>query len=265
MLFLLKIVITPLLVAAVSLAARWWGPTVGGILMGLPWFTGPTLFILVHDKDAAFGVAACAGVELGVVCVSAYVLAYGLTSMRAGWPWSLAAGIGAFAACAWAVQDPALLAVLTRGLVAPLWGAAGLALVSLGITYALLPVPRTPFIADALPWWDIPMRMVTTGALVTAIMLSVDVLGPQLSGIVSTFPVIVTVIATFTHHRWGREAVWRLLRGMMRSLVGFVGYFLIVGLAMPAIGLVGAYAIASAALIVMTAALLLMSRKRSFP
>ena len=31
MLFLLKIAITPFLVAAVSIAARWWGPTVGGI------------------------------------------------------------------------------------------------------------------------------------------------------------------------------------------------------------------------------------------
>jgi hypothetical protein len=45
MLFLLEIAVTPLLVAGVALAARWWGPTVGGILIGLPWFTGPVVFI----------------------------------------------------------------------------------------------------------------------------------------------------------------------------------------------------------------------------
>ena len=78
MLFLLKIAITPLLVAGVSIAARWWGPTVGGILMGLPWFTGPTLFVLVQDKGIDFGVAACVGIELGVACVAAFILAYGL-------------------------------------------------------------------------------------------------------------------------------------------------------------------------------------------
>ena len=47
MLFILKIAVTPLLVAAVSLAARRWGPTVGGLVMGLPWFTGPVLLVLV--------------------------------------------------------------------------------------------------------------------------------------------------------------------------------------------------------------------------
>ena len=88
--FLLKIAITPLLVAGVSLAARWWGPTVGGILMGLPWFTGPTLFVLVQDKGIDFGVAACVGIELGVACVAAFILAYGLISVFARWPLSLA-------------------------------------------------------------------------------------------------------------------------------------------------------------------------------
>ena len=58
-------------------------------------------------------------------------------------------------------------------------------------------------------------------------------MGPQLSGIMSTYPVIVTVVGTFTHHRWGREAVWRMLRGITASLVGFVAFFLVVGLALP--------------------------------
>jgi hypothetical protein len=264
MLFLLKIAITPLLVAAVSLASRWWGPTVGGILIGLPWFTGPTLFILVHEKDAAFGVAACVGVELGVVCVAAYVLTYGLTSVRARWPSSLAAGVAAFAACAWATHDAALLSAITRWAIHPLWAAAGLALVSLAVIYVLLPVPRIASVVKPLPWWDIPMRMVTTAALVTAIMLGADVLGPQLSGIVSTFPVILTVIATFTHHRWGREAVWRVLRGLTRSLVAFVVYFLIVGLALPGVGLMGAYVIASVAGLALATALLMMERSGAF-
>ena len=98
MLFLLKIAITPLLVAAVSLAARWWGPTVGGILMGLPWFTGPTLFVLVQDKGTDFGAAACIGIQLGVVCLSAYMLTYGLISLVARWHLCLLGAIAAFAA-----------------------------------------------------------------------------------------------------------------------------------------------------------------------
>ena len=66
MLLLLKIAVSPILVAVVSLAARWWGPTVGALLMGLPWLTGPVLYFLAVDKGTDFGVGASAGVVLFV-------------------------------------------------------------------------------------------------------------------------------------------------------------------------------------------------------
>lgn len=262
MLFLLKIAITPLLVAAVSLAARWWGPTVGGILMGLPWMTGPVLFVLVQEKGIDFGTAACIGIELGVVCISAFMLAYGAISLYAGWPLSLAGAIAAFAASAWVTQDAAMLPALAGGSTAPLWIASALGLTSLAATYLLLPRPHTPPSMQPLPWWDIPMRMATTAALVTIIMLMADAMGPQLSGIVSTYPVILTVIGTFTHHRWGREAAWRVLRGLTVSLVAFVAFFLVVGLSLPVVGLAASYTLASLVALVMTTGLFFLNRGR---
>lgn len=158
MLFLLKIAVTPLLVAAVSLAARWWGPTVGGILMGLPWFTGPVLYILVQDWGSEFGVAACVGVLIGVVCISAFILAYGLAAAIAGWPWCLVAAAAAFFTSAWASNHAALLPRLASGTVAQLWAAAGAGAASLAVALALLPRPRLAAMPQALPWWDIPVR-----------------------------------------------------------------------------------------------------------
>jgi hypothetical protein len=262
MLFFLKIAISPFLVAAVSLAARWWGPTVGGILMGLPWFTGPTLFVLIQDKGIAFGVGACVGIELGVACVAAFILAYGLISIFARWPLSVAGGAAAFAASAWAAQHPGLLPGVEPGPAAPLWMASGLGLVALAIALVLLPRSRATPALQALPWWDIPMRMLTTGALVTVILLLADAMGPRLSGIMSTYPVIVSVVGTFTHHRWGREAVWRMLRGITASLVSFVAFFLIVGLALPTFGLVAAYALAAVVALIMTTGLFFLNRAR---
>src|SRR5436190_1911475 len=85
MAFLLKIAVPPFLVAAMSLAARWWGPTIGGLLLGMPWMTGPVLFFLALDKGEDFAVGACAGIELGVVCVAAFMVAYGpCPASRAG-------------------------------------------------------------------------------------------------------------------------------------------------------------------------------------
>src|SRR6185503_16111631 len=80
----------------------------GGLLLGLPWMTGPVLFFLARDKGEDFGVGACVGIELGVVCLSAYMLIYGAMTIFAPWPICLAAAAAAFIACAWALQEVAL-------------------------------------------------------------------------------------------------------------------------------------------------------------
>lgn len=260
MLFLLKIAATPVLVAAVSLAARWWGPGVGGILMGLPWFTGPTLYILILDRGAEFGVAATVGVLIGVACVAAYIVAYGLAALFAGWQWCLPLAAMAFLASAWASNDPALLTRLAPGTFGALWAAAAVAAASLVVALAVLPRPRLAGLPQPLPWWDIPVRMVATGALVAALMAGADALGPQLAGVFSTYPVIVTVVGTFTHHRWGRDAVWRTLRGVTASLFGFVMFFLVVGSALPSLGLPASYTLAAGSALAITTGLIALSR-----
>ena len=251
MLLLLKIALPPALVAIVSLAARWWGPTVGALLMGLPWLTGPVLFFLTMDKGEAFGVGACTGIEIGVVCICAFVLVYGAATTFAPWPVCLAAAAAAFAATAWA----------TQGVEIALATSAAAAAASLMLTYLLLPRPAGNALPAALPWWDIPARMLATLGLVSGISLSADALGPQLSGVVSTYPAIVTVIGTFTHHQWGRDAVRRMLRGLTVSLLAFVAFFLVVGTMLPAVGLAVSYALATAAVLPISALLLAFNRR----
>jgi len=252
MTFLLKITLPPVLVAVISLVARWWGPTIGGLLMGLPWMTGPVLVFLALDKGVPFAVEACTGIELGVICVAVFMLAYGAVSTVVRWPASVAAGAGAFGVSALAMKDVALT----------LPEAAAVASASLVFAYLVLPRPRTATVTAALPWWDIPARMLSTVVLVAAILVSADLLGPRLSGIVSTYPTMVTVISAFTHHQWGRDAVRRLLRGLALSLLVFVVFFLVVGTSMPAVGLVMSLVIAVALVLAIHAVLLVSMRRR---
>jgi len=251
MILLLKIALPPILVAIMSLAARWWGPTIGGLLLGMPWMTGPVLFFLARDKGMEFAVGACTGIELGIVCVSAFLLAYGVVSTFARWPASVAVAAAVFGASAAAIRDVAM----------SLPAAAAAAVASLGVAYLLLPRPRAPAATTALPWWDIPARMLTTFALVAVIMLSADALGPRLSGIVSTYPAMVTVVGAFTHHQWGRDAVRQILRGLTISLMVFVVFFLTVGMSMPTLGLAASFALAAALALALDGALLVAMRR----
>jgi uncharacterized membrane protein len=255
----------PVLVAAVSLAARRWGATVAGLLLGLPWMTGPVLFFLALDRGDAFAASACVGIELGVVCIAAYMLAYGIVSLFASWPLCLGAAMLGFFGSAWATQEltlPPALKPATELLGHPLYSAAAAAAGSLAVTIMLLPRSRAAALETALPWWDIPMRMLATFCVVSIIILAAGVLGPQLSGIISTFPAIVTVIGSFTHRQWGAEAVRRILRGLARSLFSFVGFFVVVGIAIPKVGLAASFVLAGLVSIFMSAALLMLSRQR---
>lgn len=244
--FFLKVAVPAVLVAAISLIARWRGPTFASLLIGLPWMTAPVLFFLALDKGDAFAVAACVGVELGVVGIAAYILAYGAVASIARWPFALTAAVVAFFAS---------MSIL-KAVLLPLPLAAVAAAAALALCWLLLPRPRAPSALRTLPWWDLPVRVLTTIIIVSAILLGADLLGGQLSGMAATFPVILTVIGTFTHAQWGFEASRRMLRGVAVSLMALVVFFLVAGIVLPTVGLVVSFVMAFAAAVTVSAGLL---------
>jgi hypothetical protein len=52
-LLLIKLLLTPLLMFAVSWAARRWGPGIGGLLAGLPLTSGPISIYLFAEQGQA--------------------------------------------------------------------------------------------------------------------------------------------------------------------------------------------------------------------
>ena len=65
--------------------------------------------------------------------------------------------------------------------------------------------------------------------------------GPAWTGIIATVPVMATVMAIFTHARWGHDAVALFLRSMMLSMLSFASFFVIVGLFLQDFGIVHTY------------------------
>src|SRR5258705_70258 len=58
---LLKLLVTPLLIGAASLAGRRWGETVSGWFIGLPLSSGPVCWFLALEQGTGFAAAAARG------------------------------------------------------------------------------------------------------------------------------------------------------------------------------------------------------------
>ena len=101
MLFLLiKLFTTPALIWASTLAARRWGPVIGGGLAGLPFISGPASLFIAVQYGTPFAASAAASSLLGAVASCCYCLAYAHSARRFGWAGSLALALLAFLLCA---------------------------------------------------------------------------------------------------------------------------------------------------------------------
>ncbi len=77
----LKLVLTPALIAAASLAGRRWGPAISGWLVGLPFTSGPIAFFLALAHGNSFATAAAVGTLAGTLSQTAFCLAYAWVAM----------------------------------------------------------------------------------------------------------------------------------------------------------------------------------------
>jgi hypothetical protein len=239
----LKLVVTPALIGAASLAGRRWGQGVSGWIVGLPLTSGPVAFFLVIDHGAAFAAAAAVGSMVGTIAQAGFCLGYGRLAFRVPWPLALLAGIGVFAAAAVALQGVNLALIW-------LFPATVFAL---GIVIRLMPKGEDARRATPLPRWDIPARMVITTALVLLLTGFAPVLGPRLSGLLATFPVYAGILTVFAHELQGPGPAVQVLRGLLFGLFSFAAFFFVLGLLIVQVGLALAFGAAIVAALALQA------------
>ena len=235
-LLLLKLGLTPALIGLATIASRRWGPGVGGLLVALPLTSGPVLLLLALDHGPAFAARATEGSLAGATAVMAFCLAYAWAGRRLVWWAALAAGYFGFAAMSIAMQP-----VVAGSLVVLVIVALGAPLVGLRLLPARGPAPEeTP-----APWWDLPARMTMGAALVLAITGFSAVIGPQVSGLLATIPVFITVLAVFTHRREGPARTVLLLRGALIGMFGTIAFVIVLRFVLEPGGIAIAFSVAT--------------------
>ena len=221
----LKLLLTPLFVAALTLIGRRWGAAASGAVAGLPLTSGPVSIFLAVEQGKDFAAHAAIATLAGLMAVSAFCLVYALTASRKGWLVSASAGVIAFSIVA------ASLLFVRIGVIATFIVVAFV----LALIFWLF--PKTVPLASAArlrpPKWDLALRVAIATGLVFLLTSVAPRLGPQATGVVSPFPVFGGVLAIFAHRHASALDAQRVLRGVLVASFSFAVFFLIVGAMLP--------------------------------
>lgn len=215
---ILKLIMTPLIVIFVTLVARRWGESIGGLLMGLPLTSGPVSVFLAVEQGPHFAAIAANSAMLGLMAVTAFYVTYVFTARR--FPWFLSA-----------IFSIIIYLIVVAGLsflqIDPLLTTISVPLVLLAGTLTLgrrvgAAAPISP------PAWDLPARIIFATLIVVLITTGANTLGSKWSGILSPFPIFTFVMVTFSHRQGGPIAVRRFIQGVSMGLFSYVAFFLVI-------------------------------------
>jgi hypothetical protein len=218
--FAVKVVGTPLIIAVATLAGRRWGPTVSGLIGGLPLASGPLTYFVTVEQGARFGAASATATMAGLVAVAAFAVVFCRLATLGTWPLPLSVGLLAFVGVAGVmvlVPMPPLVAF-----------AAALLALSAGIK--LVGSPQSIAEPRRAPVWGIPARAAVATAMVVGLSAAAAQLGPRLVGLIAPFPVYASVMGAFAHAHEGSAVAVRLIRGLLVGAYSFACFYLAVAL-----------------------------------
>lgn len=230
----LKLFLVPSLICAITLAARRWGPAVGGWLSGFPIVSAPVLFFIALEQGADFAARAAAATLSAVPAALIFVMAYAWLATRATWVVSLLGALLAYFIAVWLLYLAAPPVYVSAPLVyAAIWWAPPF-------------FPRTIAPSTSLPFRgvELVLRMLAGAALVVALSYFAPDLGPRWSGLFAMFPVLAIVLAAFSHREAGAGYTILLLRAMVLGYYAFTSFCLVLALALPILNVGGAFVLA---------------------
>lgn len=243
---LLKLTLTPILIGGSSLAARRWGPLIGGWIVSLPLTSAPVIFFLALDHGAAFAADASVGTLVGLGILGGWCLGY-----------TALAGRGPFVAVLAAAATFVLLGIAVQPILgAPFVLLAALAYAAIIVALRFLPAGGSERSEAPHPTWDLPARVLVGTGIVVGLTTIAPLLGPQLSGLLATYPVYVSVLSVFTQLREGPGGASDVQRGLLKGLFGTIAFYVVLHPALPVLGIGTAFAASIAvALLIQVAAL----------
>jgi hypothetical protein len=245
-----KLILAPALIALATLAGRRWGQGVSGWFAGLPLTSGPVSLIFALQSGTEFAASAATGTIAGLASVAVFCLVYTRLAPRLAWGGTAALAVTGFALATAATNSAPLALFPTFILV------VGFILVVI----RLIPSPTVAIPDPPRRAGDLIARMVLAAGFVLGLTSVSELIGAQLSGLLSPFPIFASVLSVFAHRHQGAAAAIHFLRGLAFGLVAFASFFLVVGAFVTEAPLAATYAGATVAAVVVNALSLRFAR-----
>ena len=217
MAILLRIGLTPIAFALVSKAQSRFGDWIGGRLIGLPLTTGPFLLTVCMTSSRTTAAHAAAGVTSGQMAVVVFCSAYAWTARRMRPLRATLTSLGL-----------ALTAVLALSSFAGIWSAASAVWIVIAASLVLWPWahPRGTGSAAASPASSATMfqRAAISTCVVATMSTLVPILGARPAGVISSAPVLLSIMLPGTHRRTGAAGAAAMARGTIVSMAATVAF-----------------------------------------
>jgi hypothetical protein len=182
--------------------------------------SGPVILFLALSHNDSFAANAALGVISGGISLVAYALTYAWLARRFCWYVALLGSLTVFA----------ISTSLLQNITFPLIPIFGIVCAAIGLGLWLMPKGAAEK-GEAKPGiWDIPSRILIGTSFILLITGSASFLGPRLTGLLTTVPLYVTILAIFAHRHQGPAAAAHVLRGLLYGLFAFAGFFITLGL-----------------------------------
>jgi hypothetical protein len=217
----LKLILAPVIIGSASLAGRKWGPAVSGWIVGMPLTSGPVIFFVALSHDAAFAANAALGVLSGGFSLVAYALTYSWLATRFRWYVAITGSLLVFATSTALLQNHIfplvpVIVLLCAALAAGLW---------------LMPRDEVEKESENQPGkWDIPIRIFIGTSFILLLTGIAPLIGPRLTGLLTTIPLYVTILTIFAHRNQGPAAAAHVQRGLLYGMFAFTGFFTVLSL-----------------------------------
>lgn len=224
----LRMVLVACFVMLVAIMAERVGPFLGAMVASLPLYTGPVYVMLALEHDAGWIRQAMLGSVAICGATPVFIIVYCIMARDGGVARSVGAALLAWLACALVVQANTWTLPEALLFVTPIY------VVSLALGRHF-----TRGVAPARAerrWSDLIIRAFLCASLSGLTIWISKLVPPQVSGVLSVMPILMTSLAVVLHTRVGGAPTAALMAHSLAGLVGMVIAFSVAQISIASLG-----------------------------